>query len=143
MKNTLTVCVAAALIGGALSFPGFAPAQLAGTVTTTTTTSGTISEFGPDALVIRSTASADPLRYSFSEKTVYVDETGAPVAREVLRAGIPVTVHYTQAGNSLLADRVVVMRTAAVPAPPIIEERTTTTTTTVPVPSDNDDDVDD
>src|SRR5688500_8903462 len=86
MKNTLTTCVAVALLGGALAFPGISPAQAIEKVTTTTTTSGTIAEFGPDAFVVRSETSADPLRYTFSEKTVYVDETGAPVARDILRA---------------------------------------------------------
>jgi hypothetical protein len=49
------------------------------TTTTTTNAAGTISEFGPEILVIRTETAPEPIRYSYNTKTVYVDEAGAPV----------------------------------------------------------------
>ena len=57
--------------------------------TTTTTSVGTISEFSPDTIVVKSETSAEPLRYSYTKSTTYVDETGAPVSIETVRSGLP------------------------------------------------------
>ncbi len=122
------------------------------TATSTTTNAGVVSDFTPDAIVVRSESVAEPVRYSFTEKTVYVDETGAPVSREMIRSGLPVTVHYVTQGDRMVADRVVVSKTTTTtteaapavepyvpiaPAPPLtpapvqeeVIEQTTTTTT--------------
>ena len=88
--------------------------------TTTTTTAGTISEFGPKTIIIRSETSPDPIRYGYRKTTQYVDESGQVVAREMIKPGVPVTVHYVREGDRLVADRVIVGKT------------TTTTTTTEP-----------
>jgi hypothetical protein len=127
--------VALALTGGAF----------AQTSVTTTTSAGTVSEFSPDTIVIRSESSPEPIRYSYSKTTTYVDETGAPVSMETVRSGLPVTVSYIREGDRLVANRVIVRRVAATsttvvpststtvvpaPAPDIIEKKTTTTTTT-------------
>src|SRR4051812_21395236 len=54
------------------------------TVTTTTTTNtGLISEVMPDGFLVR-TDNGAPTRYFQSENTVYVDEAGRPVARELV-----------------------------------------------------------
>ena len=99
--------------------------------TTTTNSAGTISEFGPETIVIRSTTAAEPLRYSYSKTTTYVDETGAPVSIETVKSGLPVTVYYTRVGDQLVASRVIVKRAVVVvPTAPVIEKKTTTTTTT-------------
>lgn len=108
------------------------------TISTTTTSMGTVSEFSPDTIVLRSTTSAEPIRYISRKTTTYVDEAGAPVSMEVVRSGAPVTVQYVREGDRLIANRVIVRRTtvAPAPAPEVIEKRTTTTTTT----RDRDDD---
>ncbi len=99
--------------------------------TTTTNTAGTISEFSPDTIIIRSEAAPEPIRYSYSKTTTYVDETGAPVTMETVKSGLPVTVYYTKVGDRLVANRVVVRKTTvATPAAPVIIEKKTTTTTT-------------
>jgi hypothetical protein len=92
-------------------------------------TAGVITEFGPENLIIRTESSSDPLRYTYSKTTTYVDENGAPVSIETVRSGLPVTVHYTKVGNSLVASKVIVRRSTVAPTP-VIEEKTTTTTTT-------------
>ena len=100
------------------------------TTTTTTNTAGTISEFGPDVLVLKSETAPEPIRYTYSTKTVYVDEAGAPVTLTTVKSGLPVTVYYTKVGDKMIASKVIVRKTVIKPAPPVIEEKKTTTTTT-------------
>src|SRR5215213_3387559 len=68
------------------------PLALAETVVTET--AGTISSFSPDSLEIRSEVATAPTRYVISRDVTYVDEEGAPVSVEVVKSGLPVTVHY-------------------------------------------------
>jgi len=105
-----------------------APAIRTETTQTTTTSAGTISEFGADRFVIRTDTSPDPINYTYSKTTTYTDENGAPVSIKTVKSGLPVTVYYTKVGNSLLATKVIVRK--AVSPPEIIERKTTTTTTT-------------
>jgi hypothetical protein len=105
-------------------------AQATVETTTTTNSAGTISEFGPELLVVRTETAPEPIRYSYTTKTVYVDETGAPVTMTTVKSGLPVTVYYTKVGDKMVASKVVVKRTVVAPAAPVIEEKRTTTTTT-------------
>ena len=91
--------------------------------TTTTTTAGTITDFGTGRMMVRTESSPTPLNYLYSETTTYVDEKGLPVAIETVKSGLPVTVYYTRVGDTLTATKVIV-RSA-----PLIEEKKTTTTT--------------
>ena len=100
------------------------------TTTTTTNTAGTISEFGPEVLVIKSETAPEPIRYTYSTKTVYVDEAGAPVTLTTVKSGLPVTVYYSKVGDKMVASKVVVRKTIVKPVAPVIEEKKTTTTTT-------------
>ena len=94
------------------------------------TTVGTVSEFSPDTIVVRSETSPEPVRYSYSKTTTYVDETGAPVSIETVKSGLPVTVQYVKVGGKMMASKVIVRKAVIVPAAPVIEEKKTTTTTT-------------
>jgi len=125
-------------IGGA-ALLGFLPlgipiAQAQTTVetatTSATTTAGTVSEFSPDTIMIRSEATAPPVAYRYTKSTTYVDETGAPVSIETVRSGLPVTVYYTRDGDGLVASRVVVRKAVTTAAPAVEETHRTTTTTT-------------
>lgn len=97
--------------------------------TTTTTSAGTISEFGPKRFVIKTEGSPDPIRYSYGKKTTYVDEDGKVVSMESVKSGLPVTVYYTKVGDSLVATKVVVRKAVDV-EPEVVEKKKTTTTTT-------------
>jgi len=99
---------------------------------TTTETAGTISELGQDTIVVRSETSSSPMRYSSTQSTTYVDETGTPVSVETVKSGLPVTVYYTRDGNRLVADKVVVRKTTTTTteAPIHTEKQTRTTTAT-------------
>jgi hypothetical protein len=80
------------------------------TTTTTTTSSGTISQFGPESIVVKTTTSTDPISYSYTKTTTYVDEKGNPVSIETVQAGLPVTIYYDKAGNKMVATKVVVTK---------------------------------
>jgi hypothetical protein len=131
MKLTNRALISAASLGLLLLTAQFAIAQTTVNETTTTTTSaGTISEFGPETIIIRSESSPEPVRYSYSKTTTYVDETGVPVSIETVKSGLPVTVYYMKVGDRMVASKVVVRKAVVVPAVPTIIEKKTTTTTT-------------
>src|SRR4029078_4667471 len=110
--------------------PTAAPSVTA-TTTSSTVAEGTISEFSPDTIVVRSTTATAPTRYVYRKTTTYVDETGAPVSIETVKSGLPLTVYYVKEGDRLIAHRVGVRKhTTTTTAPAAVEERTTTTTTT-------------
>lgn len=125
-------------LGFALGSTMTSQAQTVVQTQTTTNSAGTISEFGPETIVIRSETAPEPLRYSYTKSTTYVDETGAPVTIETVKSGLPVTVYYSEVGDRRVASRVVVRRSTVSPAPvapvapAVVEKKTTTTTTTVP-----------
>lgn len=139
MKKTILHSFCGLLIASAMSTAAFA--QTVVRETTTTNAAGTITEFGPEQIIVRSETSPQPVRYISRKTTTYVDDTGAPVSIETVKSGLPVTVYYTQEGDQMVASRVVVRRTAAVvPAAPVIEKQTTTTTTTTKKKAKDDDD---
>src|SRR5687768_1387901 len=111
------------------SVPGQTRSSTTETETTTTTTVGTVAEMGPDVLTIRTESAPAPIRYASSASTVFVDETGQPVAREIVTSGLPVTVHYSRVGDRMIADRVVVRRqtSTTTTGPTVIEKNTTIT----------------
>lgn len=81
------------------------------TSTTTTTGAGTITQYAPgSSLVLRSTGGAQPSTYAVSQTTTFVDEDGNPIEVSRISPGLPVTVHYVQEGDRLVASRVVVVR---------------------------------
>jgi hypothetical protein len=131
MKQHNRTLTSAALLGLLLITANVTLAQTAVRETTTTTTSaGTISEFGPETIIVRSETSPEPVRYSYSKTTTYVDETGAPVSIETVKSGLPVTVYYTKVGDTMVASKVIVRKAVVKTAPAIEEKKTTTTTTT-------------
>jgi hypothetical protein len=76
-----------------------------------TTSSGTISEFGGDRLIIRTETAPEPITYTYSKTTTYTDEAGNPVSIETVKSGLPVTVHYTKDGDKMVVSKVVVRKT--------------------------------
>jgi len=87
------------------------------TQTTTTTSAGTVSQFSPDTIVVKTTTSADPISYSYTKTTTYVDESGNPVSSEMVKSGAPVTVYYTQDGDKMIATKVIVRKTTTTTTP--------------------------
>lgn len=169
MKQNRTIHIALTLATLALSPLAFGQATVitrsggeavVGATATTTTTAGTISEFSPDTIIVRSETAPEPIRYSYTKTTTYIDDAGQPVSLETVKSGLPVTVHYVREGDRMIASRVIVHRAKVVteeapavrterrveapavrtetrtvaPAAPVIEEKKTTTTTTTEVP---------
>lgn len=99
-------------------------------LTTTTTTAGTVRTFSPDAITVTTDSSPTPVRYSFSKTTTYVDESGNPVSAETVTSGLPVTVYYNSDGDRLVATKVVVKKHVDTnPDGSVIQKSTTTSTT--------------
>ena len=95
----------------ALAAP-FAWAQVSETTTTTTTTdaNGTITEYTPgSAIVLKETSG--PVRYRFGNTVTYVTRSGEVLDPDVVKTrvkvGVPVRVHYTGTGDSMMVDRVI------------------------------------
>ena len=138
MKTLIHTLGSAALLSLLPVSPGTLRAQTSEETTTVRTTSsaGVISEFGPRTIVIHREGSPEPLRYSYTKTTTYVDETGAPVSMELVKSGLPVTVFYEKNGDDMVASKVIVHKSVRAipsepaPAPPVVEEKKTTTTTT-------------
>ena len=92
-----------------------APAALAGddkrmeetTTTTTTTTQGTVSQVGPNSIVVTEPGGA--MTYQ-TKTTTYVDENGNPVAIETVKSGTPVVVYHDKSGDKATATKVVVRK---------------------------------
>src|SRR5262252_10101724 len=90
----------------------FAWAQVSQTTTTTTTEgTGTITEYTPgSAIVLRETSG--PVHYRFGKTVTYVTRSGRVLDEDTVRTrvkvGVPVHVHYTGTGDSMLVDRVIV-----------------------------------
>ena len=124
-----TSYLASSILAVILASTELAAGQATVVQTTTTSSAGTITEFSPDSLVIRSETAPQPIRYVYRKTTTYVDEAGNPVSMEVVKSGLPVTVQYVREDGQLVASRVIVRRVVA-PAAPVIEEKKTTTTTT-------------
>ena len=114
-KNAIRTLCGLALLSVALYAPGvLAQAVQEKTTTTTTTTtmnSGTISQFGPDSFVIKTSPSSAPTTYEYTETTTYVDEAGNPVEMDTVKAGVPVTVYFSKSGDKMVASKVVVKKT--------------------------------
>jgi len=123
MKNTIRNLSSLAFLGAMLFTANITRAQTAApsatstTTTSTTTSAGTVSQFGPDTIVVKTTTSADPISYSYSKTTTYVDENGNAVSSETVKSGAPVTVYYTQDGDKMVATKVVVRKTTTTTTP--------------------------
>jgi hypothetical protein len=124
MKNTIRNLSSLALLGAMLFTANIALAQTAApsapattSTTTTTTSAGTVSQFSPDTIVVKTTTSAAPVSYSYSKTTTYVDENGNAVSSETVKSGAPVTVYYTQDGDKMVATKVVVRKTTTTTTP--------------------------
>jgi hypothetical protein len=81
------------------------------TKTTKIESSGTITEFAPGSTIMLKENSG-PKTYSFGKTVTYVTRSGKvldpDVVKKKIKAGVPVRVHYTGKGDSLIIDRVII-----------------------------------
>lgn len=132
MKQILTAACTAILLGTALEVRSQDVIRETTISAPASEVVGTVTEYTPDGLVIRSETAAGPVRYVASKTTEYVDEDGNTVAAEVVRSGAPVTVRSVREGDRLIAKRIIVRRATVGTevVPPVTVRKTTTTTTT-------------
>ena len=132
MKTIIPHVGALVVLGLVTLAPGAAFAQAS--TTTTITSTGTVSDWKPNAVAVKVDTSPAPVHYTFTKTTTYVDENGNPISVRTVRTGEPVTVFYERQGGALVADKVVVNRsvttTTTAPAPVNVPPPVTTTTTT-------------
>jgi hypothetical protein len=69
---------------------------------------GTVNELGQDRMYLKPSATADPVKYSYTKTTTYVDEDGNTVSRDIVTTGRPARVYYTQDGDERIAHKIVV-----------------------------------
>ena len=90
----------------------FAWGRVSETTTTTTTTdaSGTITEYTPGSTIVLKESSG-PRHYRFGKTVTYVTRSGKILDEDVVRTrvkvGVPVRVHYSGTGDSMMVDRVI------------------------------------
>src|SRR6476646_9343506 len=105
MKKTLLSIALAAVAPLA-----FAQTSSTTTTTTTTTGTGTITEYTPGSAIVLKESSG-PRHYHFGKKVVYVTKSGKELDEETVRTrvrvGVPVHVHYSGEGDSMMVDRVI------------------------------------
>ena len=107
------------------------PAVTTSSSTTTSTSTldgtGTITTYTPgsDYISLRTTTSAEPVRYYYSPKeTMLVDSEGATVDWKYLRPDMPVKYTYVKEGDRMIVRKITLEK------PVTYYEKTTTTTTT-------------
>jgi hypothetical protein len=108
MKKSLLSIAAATALGIGVAQAGVIEEKV---TTETTTYQGTVTEVIPSSstLVVRSSQTAPPERYVYTDKTTFVDATGNVVTRESI-ANKPVTVYYSDAGGRTEVSKVVVQK---------------------------------
>ena len=126
MKNLIHKSIGALLFTATLITASTTLSQSIEATSTTTTSEGTVSEFGTQGIVIKTAVGTQPVRYISNETTNYVDENGNPVAAASVASGLPVTVYYTKVGDTLIASKVMV-KTGVAPATQILGTTQTTT----------------
>jgi hypothetical protein len=84
--------------------------QTTTTTATTTEGSGTITELTPGSAIVLKESSG-PRHYRFGKTVTYVTRSGKVLdegtVRTRVKVGVPVRVHYTGTGNSMVVDRVI------------------------------------
>ena len=92
--------------------------------TTVVMNSGTILKFEPGVLTLKSDQQEKALRYQYSKTTTWTNEVGEPVSPNLIKAGLPVKVRYSQRGDTLFADEVVIVTAPGTPEVPAPTKRT-------------------
>lgn len=135
MKSMIKATATTLIVSAAIAMAQAAGAQEVTQQTTTTTQStGDISDLSGDSFVIRS--DSGPVTYHYTKRTTVVDQDGRPLSVDVIKSGMPVTVYYSRTGDNMEVSRVVVKR----PAAEIRRSESTTTTTTTEHEHDHDHD---
>ncbi|MES2468609.1 MAG: collagen-like protein [Verrucomicrobiota bacterium] len=86
------------------------PAADSGAVKEEITATGTVFSVEPELLSVVMKDNPTPVRFAYDKDTPFVDEKGEAVPVDLIRAELPLTVHYGMEGEKMVARRVVVSR---------------------------------
>ena len=74
------------------------------------TATGTVFSVEPKLLSVVMKDNPTPVRFSYDKSTPFLDEKGTAVPMDLVRAELPLTVHYVMEGDRMVASRVVISR---------------------------------
>ncbi len=84
---------------------------------TATSGTGILGTMEKGVLTVTGDAASAPQRYQYSEKTQWVNAIGEPLPPAAVKPGYAVKVTFSQRGEALFAERIVVLPPDTVPAP--------------------------
>lgn len=84
--------------------------------TTATTRVGTMATMENGILTVTGEAGSAPQRYQYSETTQWVNANGEPLPPATIKPGYSVRVNYSQRGDAVFADRIIVTPAGSAPA---------------------------
>jgi hypothetical protein len=114
IKLFLSVTFATALMGLAAygqtstSSTTVATGTNGATETTTTESTGTVTEFTPGHVLFLKTEADQPVRYKLGKTVTYVTSDGRVIEASKIKKDSKVRVHYMKEGNNMLVDKVIV-----------------------------------
>ena len=71
---------------------------------------GTVFSIEPAVLSVAMKGNPTPVRFAYDKSTPFLDEVGAVVPLDLIRADLPLTVHYAMEGDKMTARKVVLTR---------------------------------
>ena len=84
------------------------PNGVSQTTTTTTESTGTVTEFTPGHVLFLKTEADQPVRYKLGKTVTYVTSDGKVIEASKIRRDSKVRVHYIKDGDDMLVDKVIV-----------------------------------
>jgi hypothetical protein len=84
------------------------PGGVSETTTTTTESTGTITEFTPGQSLFLKTEADQPVRYKFGKSVTYVTADGKVIEASKIKKNSKVHLHYVKDGDDMLVDKVMV-----------------------------------
>ena len=116
IKSIVSVAFATVLMGSAAfaqtsnssTTVATGPSGVSETSTTTTESTGTVTEFTPGSRLFLKTEAAQPIQYKFGKTVTYVTSDGKVIEASKIRKDSKVRVHYVKDGDDMLVDKVIV-----------------------------------
>ena len=78
--------------------------------TSTTESTGTVTEYTPGQMIVLKTEAVEPVRYKFSKQVTYVTSDGRVIEPSKITKDSKVQVHYIKDGDDMLVDKVIVTK---------------------------------
>jgi hypothetical protein len=116
IKSIVSVAFATALMGSVAfaqtssssTTVATQPNGVSETTTTTTESTGTVTEFTPGHHLFLKTEAAQPVQYKFGKTVTYVTSDGKVIEASKIKKDSKVRVHYLKDGDDMVVDKVIV-----------------------------------